>query len=62
MGSEFTFADLCVFYGYGLAGSLSKAVAGVDLLDGQPEMAELIGRLAERPSVAKVTAEAKPKR
>ena len=62
MGSEFTIADLYVFYGYGLAGSLAKAVVGVDLLDGQPEMAELIGRLAERPSIAKVTAEAKPKR
>ena len=59
MGSDFTIADLYVFYGYGLAGSLAKAVVGVDLLDGQPEMAELIGRLAERPSIAKVTAEAK---
>ena len=59
MGSEFTLADLYVFYGYGLAGSLAKAVVGVDILDGQPEIAELIGRLAERPSIAKVTAEAK---
>ena len=59
MGSEFTIADLYVFYAYGLAGSLAKTVVGVDILDGQPELTELIGRLAERPSIAKVTAEAK---
>lgn len=59
MGSEFTIADLYVFYCFGLAGSLASAVVGVDLLDGQPELAELIGRLAERPSIAKVTADAK---
>ena len=59
MGSDFTIADLYVFYCYGLASSLAKAVVGVDILDGQPELAELIGRLAERPSIAQVTAEAK---
>jgi glutathione S-transferase len=58
MGSEFTIADLYVFYGLPTAASLAKAVVGVDLLDGQPEIAELIGRLAERPSIAQVTAEA----
>ena len=58
MGSEFTIADLYVFYGFPMAVSLAKAVVGVDLLDGQPEIPELIGRLAERPSIAQVTAEA----
>jgi len=33
-------------------------VVGVDLLAGQPEIAALLGRLAERPSIARVTAEA----
>ena len=57
-GPEFTLADLYAFYGLGLAGQLAKAVAGVDILDGQPALASLIGRLAERPSIARVTAEA----
>ena len=58
VGNEFTIADLYVYYCFGLAGMLAKQVAGVDILEGQPKMAELIGRLAERPSIARVTAEA----
>jgi len=57
-GSTFTIADLYMFYCFGLAGMLAKNVVGVDLLAGQPEIAELLGRLAERPSIARVTAEA----
>lgn len=56
-GSEFTIADLYVFYAYGLAGMLSKKVVGVDLLEGQPKIAELIRQLGQRPSISKVTAE-----
>lgn len=58
-GKDFTIADLYTFYGFGLAGMLAKKVVGVDLLADQPKLAELIGRLAERPSIARVTAEAK---
>jgi len=57
-GKEFTIADLYTFYSFGLAGILAKKVVGVDLLADQPKLAELIGRLAERPSIARVTAEA----
>jgi glutathione S-transferase len=57
-GGEFTIADLYAFYGFGLAGMMAKQVVGIDLLADQPKLAELIGRLAERPSIARVTAEA----
>ncbi len=56
-GSEFTIADLYVFYGMGLGGMLAKNVVGVDLLADQPDLAALLGRLAERPSIARVAAE-----
>jgi glutathione S-transferase len=57
-GAEFTIADLYLYFAYGLAGMLSQKVVGVDLLEGQPRIAELIGQLAKRPSIARVTAEA----
>ena len=57
-GSEFTLADLYAYYSFGLAGMLGSKVAGVDLLADYPQISELLGRLAERPSIARVTAEA----
>lgn len=57
-GKEFSIADLYTFYCLGLAGTLAKNVVGVDLLADQPKIAELIGSLAERPSIARVSAEA----
>jgi glutathione S-transferase len=57
-GPEFTIADLYAYYGYGLAGMLSKKVVDVDLLAEQPQIAELIRVLAKRPSIAQVGAEA----
>ncbi len=57
-GAEFTLADLFAFYCYGLANTLSKAVVDVDILEDNPRMTELLKRLAERPSIARVTAEA----
>ena len=57
-GSEFSIADLYLFYGFSLAGTLAKMVVGVDLLKDQEPLSDLIGRLAERPSIARVTAEA----
>ena len=58
VGSEFTIADLYLFYGYGLAGMLAQKVVDVDVLEGQPEIAGLIAELAKRPSIARVTTEA----
>ena len=57
-GDTFTIADLYTYYCYGLASALAKQVIGVDVLARQPKVAALLGRLAERPSIAKVTAEA----
>ncbi len=57
-GKEFTIADLYTYYSFGLASMLAKNVVGVDLLADHPEIAALMGRLAERPSIARVTAEA----
>ncbi|MBT4522475.1 MAG: glutathione S-transferase [Halieaceae bacterium] len=58
MGDEFTIADFYAFYCLGLAGMLAKSVVDVDLLDGQPELTALLARLAEHPSIARVSAEA----
>ena len=57
-GKDFTIADLYAFYGFGLAGMLAKQVVGVDLLAEHPRLSALLERLAERPSIARVTAEA----
>ena len=57
-GSEFTIADLYCHYCFGLANTLSQAVVGVNLLEDNPRMADLLKRLTERPSIARVTAEA----
>ena len=57
-GDAFTIADLYTYYCYGLASALAKKVIGVDLLARQPKVAALLGQLAERPSIARVTAEA----
>ena len=57
-GDTFTVADLYTYYCYGLASALAQKVIGVDVLARQPEVAALLGRLAERPSIAQVTSEA----
>jgi glutathione S-transferase len=57
-GADFTLADLYTYYTFGLAGMLAKKVVGVDLLADAPQIAELMERLAKRPSIAQVTAEA----
>ncbi|MDP6977990.1 MAG: glutathione S-transferase family protein [Myxococcota bacterium] len=56
-GSDLTIADFYVFYSMGLASMLAKNVAGVDILADQPDLAALLGRLAEHPSIARVSAE-----
>ncbi len=57
-GTDFTLADLYTYYTFGLAGALANKVVGVDLLADQPQITELMGRLAKRPSIAQVAAEA----
>ena len=57
-GSEFTIADLYVQYCYPLANTLANTVCGVNLLEEQPRVTDLLKRLAERPSIARVTTEA----
>jgi glutathione S-transferase len=57
-GADFTLADLYAYYCFGLAGTLATQVVGVDLLSEQPQIAELLERLAKRPSIVRVTAEA----
>ncbi len=58
VGSGFTIADLFVFWSFRVATGMAKAVIDVDLLDGHPALGELLGRLAERPSIARVVEEA----
>ncbi len=57
-GAEFTLADLYAYYTFGLSGTIANKVIGMDLLGEQPQIAELLDRLARRPSIARVTAEA----
>jgi glutathione S-transferase len=57
MGAEFTIADLYTQYMFAVAGAVASRVVKVDLLGDRPQIAELLGRLAERPSIARVTAE-----
>jgi glutathione S-transferase len=56
-GSEFTLADLYTFYTFGLAGGVAKKIFDQDLLADYPQIQELMGRLAERPSIAQVEAD-----
>lgn len=57
-GKDFTIADLYASYCLPLANTLAKTVCGVDLLEGRDRLADLLARVGERPSVARVTAEA----
>ena len=56
-GAEFTLADLYAYYCFGLAGTLAAQMVGIDLLNEQPQIAELLERLAKRPSIVRVAAE-----
>ena len=57
-GKTFGLADFYTFYSLGLAGTLAKTVVGVDLLEGRDALQALLAKLAERPSIARVSAEA----
>jgi len=50
-------ADFYTFYSFGLASGIAKAIWGIELLEGHPQIAAVMSRMAEHPSVARVEAE-----
>ena len=56
-GSELTLADFYTFFSFGLAGGIVQKIFGDDLLADHPKIQGVIDRMAEHPSVARVTAE-----
>lgn len=58
VGSEFTLADLYTHYTFGLATMVAKNLLDMDLLADHPRITELLALVAQRPSIARVTAEA----
>ena len=56
-GSEMTLADFYTFYTFGLATGIAEKMFSQDLLADYPQVKELMGRLAEHPSIAKVEAD-----
>ena len=56
-GDQLTLADFFAFYSFGLANGISQKMFGLDLMEGRPELAALMGRLAEVPSIAQVEAD-----
>ncbi|MEC8144913.1 MAG: glutathione S-transferase family protein, partial [Pseudomonadota bacterium] len=60
-GDSFTLADMYTFYSMGAASSISKKMFDLELLEDYPQISDLLAMLAERPSIARVTAEAAKK-
>ncbi len=56
-GSQITLADFYTFYSFGLANGITQKLFGLDILEGYPQIQDLMGRLAEQPSIARVEAE-----
>jgi glutathione S-transferase len=56
-GDTFSLADLYTFYTFGLSSAVVKAVLDMDLLDGYPQIATVMEKLAAHPSIARVEAE-----
>lgn len=56
-GSQITLADFYTFYSFGLANGITQKLFGLDILEGYPQIQDLMGRLAEHPSIARVEAE-----
>jgi glutathione S-transferase len=50
-----------VNYGFGLTQAFGAQIANKDLLADYPQITELLARIADRPSIAQVTAEAAAK-
>ena len=57
LGADFTLADLYTFYTFGLARHTARKMFDTDLLADYPQIADLMARLAKRPSIARVEAE-----
>lgn len=55
-GAQFTLADLYTFYTFALANNITQKMFNQDLLAEYPQIADLLTRLAERPSIAQVEA------
>ena len=56
-GDHITLADFYTFYCFGLSSNMAKAIYGMDLLEGYPDIARVMALLAEHPSIARVEAE-----
>ncbi len=56
-GDQLTLADFYTFYSFGLATGISKAVLNIDLLDDYPQIASLVQKMSQHPSIARVEAE-----
>lgn len=56
-GDTITLADFYTFYCFGLASGMAKAIYDMDLLEDYPDIAKVIGMLAEHPSIARVESE-----
>ena len=50
-------ADFYTFYSFGLASGVAKTIWDMDLLEGYPQIATVMARMAKHPSVARVEAE-----
>ncbi|MCZ6889437.1 MAG: glutathione S-transferase [Gammaproteobacteria bacterium] len=57
MGSQFSLADIYTYHCLGLASRIVKKMFNRDLLEDLPEVAALMGRLAERDSIKQVAAD-----
>jgi glutathione S-transferase len=57
-GETFTIADMYVNYGFGLTQAFGAQIANKDLLADYPQITELLARIADRPSIKRVTEEA----
>ena len=50
-------ADFYTFYSFGLASGVAKTIWDMDLLEGYPQIATVMARMAKHPSVARGEAE-----
>ncbi len=57
VGDTLTLADFYTFYTFGLASGITQAIYGENLLDGHDNIAQLLTKLAQHPSIARVEAE-----
>ena len=56
-GANPNLADFYTFYSFGLASNVAKTIWDIDLLEGYPQIVEVMASMAKHPSVARVEAE-----